>query len=60
VLVLDGVIQVTERDECAYQEMIAHLPLCSIPIPKKVKYIVLVFGCPFFLEESDNKAIDLQ
>ncbi|VAI74535.1 unnamed protein product [Triticum turgidum subsp. durum] len=30
VLVLDGVIQVTERDECAYQEMITHLPLCSI------------------------------
>lgn len=36
VLVLDGVIQVTERDECAYQEMITHLPLCSIPSPKKV------------------------
>eukprot|EP01018_Ginkgo_biloba_P000468 Gb_30418 [translate_table: standard] len=36
VLVLDGVIQLTERDECAYQEMIAHLPLCSIPSPKKV------------------------
>ncbi|KAF9606929.1 hypothetical protein IFM89_030227 [Coptis chinensis] len=39
VLVLDGVIQVTERDECAYQEMIAHLPLCSIPNPKKVLVI---------------------
>ncbi|XP_042405534.1 spermidine synthase 1-like [Zingiber officinale] len=36
VLVLDGVIQCTERDECAYQEMITHLPLCSIPNPKKV------------------------
>eukprot|EP00249_Psilotum_nudum_P019767 c27408_g1_i2 orf=189-1349(+) len=36
VLVLDGVIQLTERDECAYQEMITHLPLCSIPSPKKV------------------------
>ncbi|KAJ6801652.1 putative spermidine synthase 1 [Iris pallida] len=36
VLILDGVIQVTERDECAYQEMITHLPLCSIPNPKKV------------------------
>ncbi|KAJ1379923.1 Spermidine/spermine synthase [Sesbania bispinosa] len=35
VLVLDGVIQLTERDECAYQEMITHLPLCSIPNPKK-------------------------
>ncbi|XP_019185169.1 PREDICTED: spermidine synthase 1-like [Ipomoea nil] len=39
VLVLDGVIQVTERDECAYQEMIAHLPLCSISNPKKVLVI---------------------
>ncbi|CAM8885782.1 unnamed protein product [Rhodiola kirilowii] len=39
VLVLDGVIQLTERDECAYQEMIAHLPLCSISNPKKVLVI---------------------
>lgn len=44
VLVLDGVIQLTERDECAYQEMITHLPLCSIPNPKKVKSIPLHFG----------------
>lgn len=39
VLVLDGVIQLTERDECAYQEMIAHLPLCSISNPKKVRLL---------------------
>jgi len=36
VLVLDGVIQCTERDEFAYQELIAHLPLASHPNPKKV------------------------
>jgi len=36
VLVLDGVIQLTERDEYAYQEMIAHIPLYSHPEPKKV------------------------
>lgn len=36
VLVLDGVIQLTQRDESAYQEMITHIPLCSIPNPKKV------------------------
>nr|GEV85051.1 spermine synthase-like [Tanacetum cinerariifolium] len=36
VLVLDGILQLTEKDECAYQEMIAHLPLCSIESPKKV------------------------
>jgi len=39
VLVLDGVIQVTERDEFAYQEMMAHLPLFSHPNPKKVLVI---------------------
>ncbi|KAM7499755.1 hypothetical protein LguiA_024169 [Lonicera macranthoides] len=36
VLVLDGIVQLTEKDECAYQEMIAHLPLCSIKAPKNV------------------------
>lgn len=41
VLVLDGIVQLTEKDECAYQEMITHLPLCSIPSPKKVTYIDL-------------------
>eukprot|EP00594_Rhizosolenia_setigera_P019120 CAMPEP_0178978242 /NCGR_PEP_ID=MMETSP0789-20121207/25031_1 /TAXON_ID=3005 /ORGANISM="Rhizosolenia setigera, Strain CCMP 1694" /LENGTH=293 /DNA_ID=CAMNT_0020667921 /DNA_START=100 /DNA_END=981 /DNA_ORIENTATION=+ len=39
VLVLDGVIQVTERDEFAYQEMIAHVPLFSHPNPKRVLVI---------------------
>lgn len=36
VLVLDGVIQLTERDEHAYQEMIAHLPLFAHPDPTSV------------------------
>ncbi|KAI5892574.1 spermine synthase [Schizophyllum commune H4-8] len=36
VLVLDGVIQCTERDEFSYQEMITHLPLASHPCPKQV------------------------
>ncbi|XP_017890958.1 spermidine synthase isoform X1 [Ceratina calcarata] len=35
-LILDGIIQCTERDEFAYQEMIAFLPLCSHPNPKTV------------------------
>jgi len=39
VLVLDGVIQYTEKDEFAYQEMIAHLPLFAHPDPKKVLII---------------------
>ncbi|KAL5816316.1 hypothetical protein ACOSQ3_024694 [Xanthoceras sorbifolium] len=39
VFVLDGALQLTEKDECAYQEMITHLPLCSISNPKKVLLI---------------------
>ena len=29
VMVLDGVIQITERDEFVYQEMLAHVPLLA-------------------------------
>lgn len=39
VLVLDNVIQATERDEFSYQEMISHLALNSHPNPKKVLVI---------------------
>ncbi|CAD1475656.1 unnamed protein product, partial [Heterotrigona itama] len=35
-LILDGIIQCTERDEFSYQEMIAFLPLCSHANPKTV------------------------
>ncbi|KAK6018683.1 Spermine/spermidine synthase [Ostertagia ostertagi] len=34
-LVLDGIIQATERDEFSYQEMLAHLPMFAHPNPKK-------------------------
>ena len=40
VLILDGVIQATERDEFSYQEMIAHLPLCSLRRPAKKVLVV--------------------
>ncbi|KAI0804834.1 saccharopine dehydrogenase [Irpex lacteus] len=39
VLVLDGVIQATERDEFSYQEMIAHIPLSTHPSPSRVLVI---------------------
>lgn len=39
VLVLDGVIQCTERDGFSYQEMIAHIPLASHPNPEKALVI---------------------
>ncbi|KAF9971857.1 hypothetical protein BGZ73_005112 [Actinomortierella ambigua] len=39
VLVLDGVIQATERDEFAYQEMLTHVPIFAHPNPKRVLVI---------------------
>ena len=39
VLVLDGIIQCTEKDEFAYQEMITHLPLFAHPNPESVLVI---------------------
>uniref|UniRef100_A0AC35U7I6 PABS domain-containing protein n=1 Tax=Rhabditophanes sp. KR3021 TaxID=114890 RepID=A0AC35U7I6_9BILA len=39
VLVLDGIIQATERDEFSYQEMLAHLPLFAHSNPKNVLII---------------------
>lgn len=39
VLVLDGVIQVTQRDQFSYCEMISHLPLFAHPDPKNVLLI---------------------
>lgn len=39
VLVLDGVIQVTERDEFSYQECISHIPLFCHPNPENVLII---------------------
>ena len=35
-LVLDGAIQLTERDEFCYSEMMAHVPICAHPDPQKV------------------------
>lgn len=40
VLCLDGVIQCTERDEHSYQEMITHLPLCSLSRPPRRVLVV--------------------
>jgi spermidine synthase len=36
MLVIDGVIMLTEWDEFAYHEMITHVPLCTHPNPKRV------------------------
>ena len=39
MLVLDGIIQATEMDEFAYQEMLTHIPMCAHPNPEKVLVI---------------------
>ncbi|MBU1344692.1 MAG: spermidine synthase [Proteobacteria bacterium] len=39
MLVLDGIIQLTESDEFAYQEMLAHVPLFAHPTPENVLVI---------------------
>jgi spermidine synthase len=36
VLILDGIFQLTTRDEFIYHEMMAHVPLMAIDRPKKV------------------------
>jgi len=39
MLVLDGIIQLTDFDEFAYQEMLAHIPMFAHPFPEKVLVI---------------------
>ena len=39
MLVLDGMVQVTEADEFIYHEMLAHVPLSTHPCPEKVLVI---------------------
>jgi len=39
VLLLDGMVQTTERDEFVYHEMIAHVPMQAHPCPRKVMVI---------------------
>lgn len=39
MLVLDGIVQTTVRDEFVYHEMITHIPLFSHPEPEKVLVI---------------------
>lgn len=39
VLALDGIIQLTEKDEYAYHEMLVHVPLLAHPNPKSVLII---------------------
>jgi hypothetical protein len=44
VLVLDGVIQATDRDEFSYQEMMAHLPMCALEVRLRLAAVAQVRG----------------
>ncbi|KAH9253564.1 spermidine synthase [Batrachochytrium salamandrivorans] len=44
ILVLDGVVQLTERDEFAYHEMIAHVPIVSLLGKQLTQLKVLLVG----------------
>lgn len=39
MLTLDNLLMFTERDEFVYHEMLAHVPLCSLPQPRSVLII---------------------
>ena len=39
MLILDGAVQTTERDEFIYHEMLVHVPMLSHPDPRKILVI---------------------
>lgn len=39
VLVLDGIVQLTERDEATYSEMLSHVPVCELGTVKRVMIV---------------------
>ena len=39
VLVLDGIVQTTVADEFIYHEMLVHVPMLSVPNPKRVMIV---------------------
>jgi len=49
ILVLDGVVQLTEKDADSYNEMMAHVPMFSHPNPKRV--LVIGGGDGYVLQE---------
>uniref|UniRef100_A0A914CNN7 PABS domain-containing protein n=1 Tax=Acrobeloides nanus TaxID=290746 RepID=A0A914CNN7_9BILA len=57
VLVLDGIIQCTERDELFYQEMLTHLPMFAHPNPKKV--LIVGGGDEMTMCEIDAMVIEV-
>jgi spermidine synthase len=52
VLVLDDVIQLTERDADSYNEMMAHIPMFQHPHPKRV--LIIGGGDGYVLKEVSH------
>lgn len=42
ILVIDGALMITERDECIYHEMITHVPLAYLPHVRACLHAALV------------------
>ncbi len=70
VLVLDGVVQLTERDEHIYHEMLVHVPMTAHPAPKEVlvigggdggalRRILMYPGAKVTLVEIDEEVVAL-
>jgi len=58
VLTLDDVVMLTERDEFVYHEMLVHVPLCSMPEPRRV----LIIGggdCGALREVLKHPSVDI-
>ncbi len=53
MLVLDDVIQITERDGDSYNEMMAHIPMFLHPNPKRV--LIVGGGDGYVLSEVSDK-----
>eukprot|EP00586_Coscinodiscus_wailesii_P022308 CAMPEP_0172509634 /NCGR_PEP_ID=MMETSP1066-20121228/221807_1 /TAXON_ID=671091 /ORGANISM="Coscinodiscus wailesii, Strain CCMP2513" /LENGTH=320 /DNA_ID=CAMNT_0013288219 /DNA_START=148 /DNA_END=1110 /DNA_ORIENTATION=- len=49
ILVLDGVVQLTEKDACSYNEMLTHVPLMQHKNPKRV--LIIGGGDGYVLKE---------
>ena len=57
-LMLDGAIQLTERDEFCYSEMMAHVPICAHPDPRRV--LIVGGGDGAILREVTRKSTPTQ
>ena len=58
ILILDGVVQLTERDADGYNEMMAHVPMMAVKDPKRV--LIIGGGDGYVLSEVSRVAVSGQ